>query len=525
MPLFFLAVPGAPNSEGEKFVVAFMRNNIPRTAGSPEPQVFFMVTTLDNESVEFDVMTAFGGVEESTMYTVARDQPVRVNFSADSVYVLDDNDNDKAIWVQTRNGKRVSVYVINDEDASSDGFVALPCDGMRAAGVFRRYDYLILSGAQVLPQGQQQQPRNSLILLITCEDDTRVTVTPSQAISGGNDFAQDTIGPGGSAAADDWIIVGSGGISNSIPAKRTLLIVNTFDLTGSRVRATKPLVVIAGHECAHVPEDRTACDFIAAQIPPHTTWGRSFILNPLASRLSGDYYRFATLQDNSEVTIDCVDAGATNVTSATTATFNLNATVGQNWGQFETHLPLPPPCPDPYIPKFCLLKSTNPVVVAQYSYGHSVDGFCQPEGITGDLGDPFMCIVPPVVQYSNCYSIPPVILRQRISFRYLDVSVHARYFDPSRILLDGMPLQPDRSLWQGFFDPPDVEIWEYVITVEIDDNAHIVCHMDENAAISVHSYGFSNENSYGLSGGMELQQISGEFSIIFLLNSLHFSLE
>ena len=510
--LIFFVAPGVPSSEGEKFVVAFMRNNLPRTAGSPEPQVFVMVTTLDVESVEFDVMTAFGGVEESTMYTVTRDQPVRVNFSADSVYVVDDNDNDKAIWVQTRNGKRVSVYVINDEEASSDGFVALPCDGMGAGGVFRRYDYVILSGAQVFPDGQQQQPRNSLILLITCEDDTRVTVTPSQTISGGNDFIEGTIGPGGDAAEDDWIIVGPGGISNSIPTKRTLLIVNTFDLTGSRVRSTKPLVVISGHECAHVPEDRTACNFIGAQIPPHTTWGHKFVLNPLASRFSGDYYRFATIQDNTEVTIVCVDAGATDVTSATSTTININAAVRQNWGQFETHLPLPPPCHDP---KFCLLKSTNPVVVSQYSYGHSVDGSCQPDGVSGDLGDPFMSIVPPVVQYLNCYNIPPIILKHVSFFRHLGVIVNARYFNPSRILLDGMPLQSDPSLWQGVFDPPDVEIWDYAITVELDDNAHIICHMDENAAISVHSYGFSNENSYGLSGGMELQQISGECSITF----------
>ena len=508
-------MPGAPSSEGEKFVVAFMRNNIPRTAGSPEPQVFFMVTTLDIESVVVDVMTAFGGVEESDMYTVTRDQPVRVNFSADSVYVVDDNDNDKAIWVQTRNGKKVSVYVINDEEASSDGFVALPCDGMGAGGVFRRYDYLVLSGAQVLPEEQQQQPRNSLILLITCEDDTRVTVTPSQTISGGNDFAENTVGPEGEAAEDDWIIVGPEGISNSIPAKRTLLILNTFDLTGSRVRSTKPLVVIAGHECAHVPEDETACDFIAAQIPPHMTWGRSFVLNPLASRLSGDYYRFATLQDNTDISITCVDAGGTNET-ATTTTMTLNAAVRQNWGQFETHLPLPPPCPDPFVPKFCSLESTNPVVVAQYSYGHSIDGPCQPEGISGDLGDPFMSVIPPIVQYLNSYVIPPVILRQHVSFRYVSVTVSARFFNPSRILLDGSPLQIIRSSWKPIFDKLlffIIKIHAYVYNLLVDSNVHIISHMDENAAISVHSYGFSNENSYGLSGGMELQHISGEFSI------------
>ena len=172
-------------------------------------------------------------------------------------------------------------------------------------------------------------------------------------------------------------------------------------------------------------------------------------------------------------------------------------------------------CHRPAMIYLCLLKSTNPVVVSQYSYGHSVDGSCQPDGVSGDLGDPFMSVVPPIVQYLNCYSIPPVILRQRVSFRYLGVIVHARFFDPSHILLDGMPLQPDPSLWQPVFDPPDAQIWDYAITVELDDNAHIICHMNKNAAISVHSYGFSNENSYRLSGGIELQQISGEYSSTF----------
>ena len=44
----------------------------------------------------FNVMTT-GGVEESTMCTVTHNQPIRVNFSADSVYVVDDND--KAMYI------------------------------------------------------------------------------------------------------------------------------------------------------------------------------------------------------------------------------------------------------------------------------------------------------------------------------------------------------------------------------------------------------------------------------------------
>ena len=39
----------------------------------------------------------------------------------------------------------------------------------------------------------------------------------------------------------------------------------------------------------------------------------------------------------------------------------------------------------------------------------------------------------------------------------------------------------------------------------------IIYHTDENAAIFVHTYDFRVEHSYGLSGGMELQAISGEY--------------
>ena len=73
--------------------------------------------------------TRFAGLNVTT-HQVTRNRPVRISFPADSVYVVAMSDFDKAIFVEAEEGKKISVYVVNNERTSSDGFVALPCDGM-----------------------------------------------------------------------------------------------------------------------------------------------------------------------------------------------------------------------------------------------------------------------------------------------------------------------------------------------------------------------------------------------------------
>ena len=481
-----------PSSRGTKFLVAFMQN-IPRDPTLPVPDAYFIVTTSEAGIVEFDVTNVFGGI---TTYEVNSTHPTRVNFGADDVYVTNINQRDKAILIETRN-KMISVFVINDEFGSTDGFVALPCDSMTVESDFRRYDYLILSAEHDTTDQVGAIPRPSQFLIVTCEDDTVVTVTPSTNIGSSGVFEDALFGPSSAQTSSNFI---HNGIDN-IPSKVTLLVskVNA-DFTGTRITSTKPLVVISGHQCGQVTERVTACEHMATQIPPHTTWGSTFLLNPLSGRQSGDLYRFATLLDNTDITITCVNAGESSATVEYTTT--LNSSQGSNWGQFETHSST---CNSTYVPKYCCLESSNPVIVAQYSYGHMRDAACN-----GEISDPFLTLIPPVIQYLGSYHLVPVNASSGdFVINFFSVAVPVQYFQPHSIMLDDVVLEPNASLWQGIYCSSG-DICGYGITKDFDNEHHVLSHTNINAAIFVHTYGFNIQNSYALAGGMELQPISGE---------------
>ena len=459
-----------PSSEGCKFVVAFMKNVRDRL--DPEPDAYFIVTTTDPGVVNFNVTTRFAGLNVTT-HQVTRDRPVRILFPADSVYVVAMSDTNKAIFVEAEEGKKISVYVVNDERTSSDGFVALPCDGM-AVTSFNRYEYIILSTQQT-----GSTPRASQFMVVVCDDDTKVTVRPSIQLSGGGVFQNNRFGPGLSNAQSIW------GNTDRNGGETLLVSVLSTDLTGTLVRSDKPVVVISGHECGQIPSNVMACDHMSAQIPPHTTWGYTYLLNPLAYRKSGDFYRFATVSDNTSVTITCVDAGSSVPIPMLKTVVHKEPLM--NWGEFQTHSNS---CDYLFIPKYCSLQATNPVVVAQYNYGHRTDACWN-----SNVGDPFMSIIPPVVQFRNSYILPVVdVISGPIIERHFSVLVHEKYFDTYRIMYDDTPLEPNVSAWQGIYCA-EGDICGYAINKTLDDETHHIYHADENAALFVHSFGLLAENS------------------------------
>ena len=484
------------------FYVAFMQN-VDRDAARMEPELYILVTTNEPMPVKFTV-TTFREEEVSTMYNATHGTTTRVAFSADDFYITDQMQRDRAIRVHAEEGKKITVYVVNDEFRSTDGFVALSCDGMTVESDFRRYDYVILSAELT---GTADNPQtNSEFLIIPCEDDTRIDITPTQLVTvDAPDFSTPQFGPG-SVSSAQW----RNQVGNVRPsAGRTLLILHSNDLTGTHIRGTKPLIVFSGHQCAQVPTGVSACDHLVEQIPPHTTWGYTFLLNPLAFRESGDYYRVATVHVNTDVTITCVDEGGS--TTMTLPDLSLSSAVtprGSNFDTFKTQDANQPHCP-PFIRKFCSLQATNPVIVAQYSQGHSVDTACTD---STDFGDPFMSLIPPVIQYLNNYTISSITAEAgSFSSRYVSISVSETFFDPSRIMIDGVPIESVMSAWQGIYCS-DGEICGYGIYREITSGDHTVYHENPNAALSVQNYAFQQEISYGFPAGMELEPLSGAFA-------------
>ena len=188
------------------------------------PEAYFIVATNEVVTVEFDVQTRFGGVERTTPYEVNSTHPTRVTFpttidATTSLYVEDIQQSDKAIWVQTKNQThKISVFVINDEFRSTDGFVALPCDAMSVPG-FGKYEYVILSTNQAPTDQVASILRSTQFLIITCEDNTEVRVTPSTTVSGQGVFQHTTFGPDSTEKSSVWRM----GTNQNIPAKKDIV--------------------------------------------------------------------------------------------------------------------------------------------------------------------------------------------------------------------------------------------------------------------------------------------------------------
>ena len=480
-----------------------------------EPDAVLLVSTAEPDPVNFTVTTFIEGNRNRSNYVATYGSTTRVSFPPHSVYITNSSQRDRAILVQAEEGKTISVYGV-----AEDGFLALPCDGMKVEN-FKRYEYIIFSG-----ESPPYLQALSGFLIIPCEENTRINITPSQLVTvEADDFKTAQFGPNSSYFLLSATWEDSNG--NLPSAGATLMINNLKDLTGSVVSGDKPLAVFSGHQCASVLMKYEICGHLVEQIPPHTTSGSTFFLTPLAVRETGDYYRVATVHDNTEVTITCVDEGGSTV-----ETRRLSLGSGQNWGEYLTqdgnNYPL---CINPFIRKFCSLQATNPVIVAQYGQGYISNCF------NGSLGGPFLSFIPSVMQSLNNYTISMIkgdLIRGEFvgeNARYISVSVRNDSFDPSRIMIDGVPVEPHRSAWQGIYCS-DGEICGYGIYREIENSDHIVYHESENAALTVQNYGFqasavflqnftsnviiilTHTTAYGFSTGMELQPISGIYFFI-----------
>lgn len=483
-------------------MLGFMQN-VRRLSGFEEPNVLVIVSTSEPQPVSFTVETAAQG---KTSHIVQPGQSTTLEFPADSLLVSRSTQRDGYVKIKAEEGKTISVYGVNDEQRSTDGFVAISCDGMDTGIRFERYEYAIISGGFASSTSSSQTV--SEFMVITCHDDTRVQIIPSIPVTiAASDFSTSRFGPGFTSSSGVW----QDRRGTKPLASQTLLITHsTADFTGTIIRSDRPVVVVSGHQCAQVPVGQTACDHIVEQIPPQISWGYTFLMNPFAARESGDIYRVVSVYAETEVSVTCADEGS----GANVRTENLGTLTGtpgnNNWLEYSTSEPNRVPCTKPFVRRFCSLQSTKPVLVAHYSQGYTTDTSCTAQQFS-DLGDPFMSVVVPVIQYINNYRITAITsVAGPFPIRFVSVSVYETFFQPTQIMLDDSPLEPDASRWNRIYCSVG-EVCGYGIYKEIAElGDHTVHHMNENAGLSVELYGFQQQNSYGFPSGMEIEQVSGK---------------
>ena len=470
-------------NEGNEFFVGFFRNRFGRT---DEPEVIppvLWITTKESTPVNFTLSTIFGfltsGVATPGEITYV-DIPLGFVVFDSSV----DSETDtrfKGIHIKAEDDRWIVVYGQNEEVASNDAYLALPIISLPAG---RSYEYIAASIFG--DSGTVPQAKDSVALIIGTENDTEIILEPSVVIRHPLALIQQFI-PG-------------------IPVELRTVTIQRFqtfylqvrggDISGTRIIANKPISVFSGHECANVPLASEPCDILIEQLQPIDTWGTEVVTVPLRTR-SGDVLKVFASQDSTTVNVTYTDISSGMVTS-NSFSFTLNRNGFRELGGTSIDA-------TGAIADFALIQSNNPIAVFQFSRSFSTDN--------NVISDPLMLSVPSCEQYRNSYGVAPApfdpsiegTVSGRVAYvNYTNIAVPAEYFNASLITINDNPINASE------FRPirrADNTIWGYGAQLELDGVA-IISHSDPNAALSVTLYGFSNQMSWGYTGGTGLAPVA-----------------
>ena len=362
------------------------------------------------------------GVGFTQAFTVTIGNVTSVELPASVFLINSSTILDNGIHVTARN--EVTVYGLNREQYTTDAYLGLPTD---------------ILGTEYINLGYTSNGLATQVGMVATQNGTTVSITP-------------TVATDGHAAGTSFDVTLNQG--------QTYFLRNTDylgDLSGTIIKSTKPIAVFGGHQCANVPLNQYACDYLVEELPPTSEWGKNFVTVPLKTRLNGDTFRFLASEDNTDVSV------------------NGSAVATLNRGQFFETI----------INGSSQIISTKPILVAQYSNGSGYDGV---------TSDPFMMLIPPYEQFLNNYTITT----PASGFAGNYVNVVAPSAAVGHITLDGsiIPAGQFSAIGSSGFSGAQVDISLGVHT------------FNGTMPFGIFVYGYADYDSYGYPGGQSLSQVA-----------------
>ena len=475
-------------NEGNEFFVGFTRNRFGRT---DEPEVIdpvLWITTKESTPVNVEVFT-IAGLLASDVATPGQITYIKIPLEFVVFNSTEDNTEDsqfKGIRIKAQDNRKIVVFGQNEEVSSNDAYLALPVISLPAG---KSYEYIVASIWGDL--GTAAQAKDSVALIVGTKNDTEIILEPSVVISH----------PYASAQTKGYFVP-------EMPVQLRTVTIHRFqtfylqvrggDISGTRIIANKPISVFSGHECAYVPINCQPCDTLIEQIAPIDTWGTEVVTIPLRTRTGGDIIKVIASEDSTVVNVTRTAVSSGTVTSDPSFTLNAN--------QYRELL----------IEDFSLIQSNYPIGVFQFSRSYSADNVI--------ISDPFMLSVPPCKQYCDSYTVasapfdPSLVgtMVERVAYvNYTNIVVPAKYFNASLITVNNntanaSEFRPIRRV--------DNSIWGYGAQLLLDEGAQVIRHQDPNAALSVTLYGFSNQMSWGCTGGTGLVSVLRKLRVNLIVN-------
>lgn len=449
----------AASTYGSEFYIGFMRN----IGGSSFASFRLTVGTPANDAVSFVVENSAEVIHTGM---VTADSPVVITITSDHQVVDSDFSNrQKGIHVYSTEGDLLYVIAENFLSFLNHGaYLAYPCFSLGEN--INRYEYGVLSF---------DDPTDALysqFLLVGCENNTSITITPSQSVS---------LPMNAQLSSSRTITVDADTPSHEMTLNKmqTLLVWSVDDLTGSNIVSNKPLVVISGHECANIPLSEAGCEPLAVQIPPVATWGNKFLLAPYTGRDGPHAFKAVSSKSNTSFVYTCNSESRFAPETNTLSFFSAD---------------------------YCYLEATDPVLLTELSFGGSIDS----------KGDPTISIVSPLDQYIKTIDFLS-LTSSDFPLNYISVTVAAEHYDAESIQLDGQAINCE---WYEIKDRDDNTVGygcnKTVSSGSSVPHKHTVSHSEETGLLSVLVYGFSSfpARGYAYLAGQNLLIKEGRVFII-----------
>jgi hypothetical protein len=360
---------------------------------------------------------------------------------------------------------------------TNDASLVLPTTAIGLEYYVMSYPTLNVGQESPFGGGAQMSSQPGFVAVTATADGTQVTVTASANVRGGSGVGPINAGGTGTYTLNKGDVLQ---LETAVPANQTGQGCETSDnfvyckgtqaddLTGTHIVASKPVSVVAGHDCAFVPFDKFACDHLEESLFPVEALGTDLVVTAAASVTS--LQAGGTAPDQTFVRV-------LSAADANQITFDppVHAPVTLGAGQW---LEIGPVAQD------FRVKASNKVIVAQYMVGENFTG--QSVG----AGDPSLSIAIPTEQYRLEYTFyAPTTYTQNL--------VNVVTTAGTSIQIDGQPI-PDAEF------QPIGGSGLVVARHKIPGGTHAMSGA-KNFGIVV--YGYGSYTSYMYPGGLNLEKI------------------
>jgi hypothetical protein len=235
-----------------------------------------------------------------------------------------------------------------------------------------------------------------------------------------------------------------------------------YDLTGTRVRASGRVAVIAGHDCAFVPYDRWACDHLEEAMFPLEAWGKEMYV-ALSKPIRGEPNVIRVLSGS--------DGNRLDFTPGVHADVRLDA---GEFIEFESS-------------EDFRVQGSGAIMVAQFLVGQDYEG----RGRAGvfSIGDPAMSLGIPLEQWRSSYTF---LAPETFPENYVNVIAGRQQV----VLLDGDLI----GEWQ-----PMEGTYMFSTRINIEGGRHTI---EGALPFGIVVYGYAVYTSYMYPGGLDLREIN-----------------